>query len=41
MTFLYTAYSITMAILFGYIFYLGKKQTKVIEEIESLKELYK
>jgi CcmD family protein len=41
LNYLWAAYSITMVVLFGYVYYLGSKQTKVIKEIETLKELYK
>ncbi|CAM3802343.1 CcmD family protein [Mesobacillus zeae] len=39
MTYLVVAYSIVWLIMFGYIYSLGKKQTKLLKEIEFLKEM--
>ena len=41
MNHLWIAYSVISIVIFGYVFYLGSKQSKVIKEIQDLKELYK
>ncbi len=39
MNFLWAAYSVVWVIIFAYLFYMGKKQDKIIKEIKELKEL--
>jgi CcmD family protein len=38
MGYLFVAYSIIWAVVFGYVFYLYLRQRKLLREIESLKE---
>lgn len=38
---LWVCYSAIWIVLFTFIFFMGKKQDKIIKEIADLKELYK
>ncbi len=41
MNFLWAAYSVAWVIIFAYLFFMGRKQDKILKEINELKELYK
>jgi CcmD family protein len=41
MAYMLAAYSVAWLIIFGYLFTVGKRQSKIVKEIEFIKEMNK
>jgi CcmD family protein len=41
MAYMLAAYSVAWVIIFGYLFSIGKRQSKIVKEMEFIKEMNK